>query len=72
MGAESSNSANRYTSAAGDRAFTFVELIVVLVIIAIGLCVLVPFIQQQREKDRRSRCVSAKRVLCGGPHLRRC
>jgi len=45
------------------RAFTLVELIVVVIIIVTGLIVLVPFIQSQRERDRRARCMNnAKQI----------
>ena len=38
--------------------FTLVELIVVAVIIAIGLAVLVPIIQRQRDTRRRTQCLN--------------
>jgi prepilin-type N-terminal cleavage/methylation domain-containing protein len=40
------------------QAFTLVELLVVLAVITVGLAVLVPFIQQHIESDRRSRCLN--------------
>lgn len=45
------------------KAFTIVELVVVIIVILIGLAVAVPFIQSAREKARRTACIDNMKQL---------
>jgi prepilin-type N-terminal cleavage/methylation domain-containing protein len=45
------------------RGFTYIELIVVIVIIAVGLAVAIPYIQSARENARQRACINNMKAL---------
>ncbi|MHC4176633.1 MAG: DUF1559 family PulG-like putative transporter, partial [Planctomycetota bacterium] len=50
-------------AASGKQGFTWIELLVVILIIAIFIIVLIPTIQFAREAQRRARCINNMKQL---------
>jgi prepilin-type N-terminal cleavage/methylation domain-containing protein len=55
-------------AATRKAGFTYIELIVVLVVIGIALAILVPYVQWTREKARRDACMMNMKQLGLGMH----
>jgi prepilin-type N-terminal cleavage/methylation domain-containing protein len=56
------------SSKARKSGFTWVELIIVIAVIAVALAFAVPFIQSAREKARRTTCINNMKQLGLGMH----
>jgi len=66
---ESCRSSRLLRYSLGRRAFTIIELLVVVAVIAVLIAILLPAVQQAREAARRTQCRSQLKQLALGVHL---